>query len=136
MKKLVSLDEEQYVLDMEQDEPDSMRMTRICLPAMNSVNKNLSFTTEAPEEFKRNRLPTLDFVIWMVDGIIYHSYFEKEMKSQFTIMQRTAMSEHQKMSILSNELVRRLSNIHRDVVQEEIHEVIEHYVGQLKKSGY
>ena len=37
------LDEEQYVLDMEQDEPDSVRMARICLPAMNSVNKNLRF---------------------------------------------------------------------------------------------
>jgi hypothetical protein len=58
------------------------------------------------------------------------------MKSQFTIMQRTAMSEHQKMSILSNELVRRLSNIHREVVEDEIHDVIEHYVTQLKNSGY
>jgi hypothetical protein len=34
------------------------------------VNENLRFTTEAPEEFERRRLPTLDFVIWMVDGII------------------------------------------------------------------
>jgi hypothetical protein len=130
------MDDQQYKIDMAKDEPDSVRMARICLPAMDSVNPNLRFTTEAPEEFARGRLPTLDFVIWMVDGIIYHSYFEKEMKSQFTIMQRTAMSEHQKMSILSNELVRRLSNIHREVVEEEIHEVIEHYVTQLKNSGY
>jgi hypothetical protein len=38
------------------------------------------------------------------------------MKTQFTVMQKSAMSEHQKMSILSNELVRRLSNIHKEVV--------------------
>jgi hypothetical protein len=103
---------------------------------MNSVNRNLRFTTECPEEFDRNRLPTLDFMLWMVDGILYHSYFEKTMKSQYTIMQRTAMSEHQKLSILSNELVRRLSNIHREVVMDEIEEVIEHYITQLKNSGY
>ena len=60
----------------------------------------------------------------MIDGILYHSYYEKPKKNQFTVMQRSAMSEHQKMSILSNELVRRLSNIHRDVVAEEIEGVI------------
>jgi hypothetical protein len=48
------------------------------------------------------------------------------------MMQRSAMSEHQKMAILSNELVRRLSNIHKEVVAEEIEEVIEQYIGQLK----
>ena len=46
------------------------------------------------------------------------------------------MSEHQKMSILSNELVRRLSNIHKEVVGEELEEVVEHYISQLKNSGY
>ena len=40
------------------------------------------------------------------------------------------------MSILSNELVRRLSTIHRDVLDEELEIVIEKYITQLKKSGY
>ena len=40
------------------------------------------------------------------------------------------------MSILRKALVRRLSNIHRDVVKEELEGVIEHYVSQLKTSGY
>ena len=75
-------------------------------------------------------------MIWMIDGIIYHTYYEKLMKTPFTVMQRSAMSEHQKMSILSNELVRRLSNIHKDVVAVEIEAVIEQYTGQLKASGY
>ena len=46
------------------------------------------------------------------------------------------MSEQKKMSILSNELVRRFSNIHRNVVAVVMQDVIEHYVGQLKTSGY
>ena len=130
------MDEEQLKPDEEENEPDNVRMAKICLPAMNSVNPDLRFTTEAPEDFKKKRLPTLDFVIWMVDGILYHSYYEKDMKTQYTVMQRSAMSEHQKMSILSNELVRRLSNIHRDVLNEEIEGVIEQYVSQLKNSGF
>ena len=46
------------------------------------------------------------------------------------------MSEHQKMAILSNELVRILSNVHRDVIEDEIEEIVEHYTSQLKTSGY
>ena len=40
------------------------------------------------------------------------------------------------MAILSNELVRRLSKMHRDVVQDEIGSIIEQYISQLKSSGY
>jgi hypothetical protein len=39
----------------------------------------------------------------MKKGLIYHSYFEKAMHLQYTIMQRTAMSQQQKMAILGNE---------------------------------
>ena len=72
----------------------------------------------------------------MIRGILYHSYFEKSMRLQYTIMQRAAMSQHQKMAILGNELIRRLSNIHPAVLEEEIEEVTEHYISQLKNSGY
>ena len=76
------MNEEQYERDVEEDAPDNIRMAKICLLAMNSVNDDLNFTKEAPEEFSRKRLPTLDFVIWMVNVILYHSYYEKPMKSQ------------------------------------------------------
>ena len=113
-------DLEQMKRDEDENEPDNIRMKKRCLPAMNSVNSDLRFTTEAPEEFPKNRLPTLDFLLWMVEGILRHSYYEKSMKSQYTVMQRSAMSEHQRMAILSNELVWRLSTIHTEVLKEEI----------------
>ena len=85
--------EEQLQSDETENLPDNTRMAQRCLPAMNSVNENLKFTTEAPEDFPNRRLPTLDFMIWMIRGIIYHSYYEKAMKNQLTVMQRSAMSE-------------------------------------------
>ena len=58
------------------------------------------------------------------------------MRTPYVIMRRSAMSEHQRISILSNELIRRLSNVHQDVMKEEIAGIIEHYIVQLKTSGY
>ena len=86
--------------------------------------------------FDRVKLPTLDFKLWLVSGIILHSYFEKEMRTPFVIMKRSAMSEHQRMQILSNELIRLISNVQMSIVDEEMPQIIEHFTTQLKTSGY
>ena len=63
------MDDEQYEIEMKMNEPDNVRMARICLPAMNTVNKDLRFTTGTPEEFEGGRLPTIYFVIWAVNTV-------------------------------------------------------------------
>ena len=79
------------------------RMIRLCLPLINSINENLVFTAEMPEDFPSKRLPTLDFELWQEeDGQLNHNYFQKEMKTPFVVMKRSALSQHQKVSILAN----------------------------------
>ena len=48
-----------------QGESENQKMARLCLTAMNSINPDLKFTTETQEDFPNERLPTLDFEIWM-----------------------------------------------------------------------
>ena len=61
------------------------------------------------------KLDTLDFATWPeIDNKLNFVYFEKSMRTQFVIMKRSAISDHQRYQILSNELIRRLSNIDRD----------------------
>ena len=119
-------------------ESNDERMIRICHPLMNSINPDLEFTAEIASEFANKRLPTLDFELWLeTDGTINHSYFQKPMKTQYITMKRSAMAQTQKMSILSNEMVRRLSNInHLGVEKEEILKVGEQFIRELKVSGY
>ena len=40
-------------------------MARLCLPAMNDVNPDLTFTAEVEEDFESRKLPTLDTNMWM-----------------------------------------------------------------------
>ena len=58
------------------------------------------------------------------------------MKSQLMMMKRSAQGEQQKMDILSNELIRRMSNVCDKVDITEKVEIIDHYSKQLKNSGY
>ena len=77
---------------------------------------------------------TLQKTSYQSSGIILHSDFEKEMRTPFVVMKRSAMGEQQRMAILSNELIRRLSNMQLSIVEDEMPEIIEHYTSQLKIS--
>ena len=121
---------------LKEGEPISRRMARICQPIMNSVNCDLKFTTEVAEDFGDGRLPTLDFTIEEIHGMMIHSYFEKSMKTPYQVMERSAMSEQQRYSILSNELIRRMSKVHLSIGQEERLSIVEKFIKQLKTSGY
>ena len=113
-------------------------MARIFLTLMNSINSDLEFTVETPEDFEQEKLPTLDFKIWQeTDGTINHSYFQKPIKTPFVVMSRSGMSNQQKIQILAKELTRRISNINilRSSKDDYI-EVIEQFTQELRNSEY
>jgi hypothetical protein len=59
------------------------------------------------------------------------------MKTPFVIMENSAMSNNQRYSILSNEMIRRLSNTnHEDPDMEDVTGIIETFIQQLKSSDY
>ena len=103
---------------------------------MNSINKDLEFTTELESDFENLRLPTLSFEIWSDKSGIRHSFYEKPMRSQILTMQRSAQSEQSKISILVNELNRRFEVIDENIGEEERKKVVEHFTKQLVNSGY
>ena len=126
------------IIKKNKGETSNQRMARICVKAMNSINKDLQFTTESQEDFKMERLPTLDFEMWIrEDNKIIHSFYQKPMKTPYVLMERSGTSYHQKFQILSNELTRRLSNIQiEEIPQQEINEKVEQFIKELKTSEY
>ena len=65
-------------------------MARVCQPCMNNINPDLVFTIECEDDFPEKRLPTLDFYLWVVCGMVLWSYYEKAMRSQLVVMKRSA----------------------------------------------
>ena len=90
-------------------------MARVCNEAMNGINSDLKFTVECQEEYENERLPTLDFAIWQdQNGVLSHTYFQKEMKTPYVISARSAISNQQRVQIMANELTRRLWNVDKN----------------------
>ena len=120
-------------------EDEDMFMARLCLPVLNSINPDLTFTAEVAGDFSTKKLPTLDFNMWLKkDQHLSHNYFEKEMKSQMLLEKESAMGMKQKYCINSNELTRRLYVIDEqdEKGEEEVTKTIEDFTRQLKNSGW
>ena len=85
---------------------DRIELTkREVLKAMNDINEDLEFTMELCSDFVDNKLPTLSFSLYAESDGLKHTYFEKLMKNQTLIVERSAISRQQLMNIMSNELI-------------------------------
>ena len=68
--------------------------------------------------------------------IVQYSYFERPMKTPLVLMANSSMGEHQKYSIKTNELVRRMSNVKGSICQKEKTSIVEKYKTQQKAPRY
>ena len=106
------------------------------LKAMNSINEDLNFTMELCDDFENLRLPTLSFSMWQdVDGL-KHTYFEKSMRNQTLLLERTSRSRQSLISILSNELTRCMEVLDERLEKDEIIAVINKFIQQLINSEF
>ena len=111
-------------------------MGKICLTAMNDICQDLTFTVETVHDFSNRKLATLDFQCEVISNQISYTYFQKSMKTPLVLGAMSAMSEHQRISILSNEVIRRMSNMSEDISQEERTLTVDRFTKELKNSGY
>ena len=143
-KKVKEYTKEQEEVDRSREmegETMDQRMKRLIIPITNDINADLEWTVELETDFEDGKgIPTLDFsVYWEGEkGIFEYTYYKKQMINPVIIQKRSTMSKKQTYQILSNELVRRMSNISVGGKKEteEKMRVIDEYTVQLKTSGY
>ena len=109
--------------------------------ALESVNPDLKFTVELEQDFVNKQLPTLDTSVWLSQEegsapIIKYEFFEKPMNSKFVILEKSAMEYRSKLSILSNDVCRRLFNTKESIPQERKDEILDSFSIKILRSGY
>ena len=148
-KKLVKRNEWRLE-DEKSGESSTKRTSREIGKIMNSVFKNITFTAETEEDFGDERLPTLDFSMFIErgeakpgddpekiewrkknKGRLLYSFFEKEMTSKYCIMERSALSENMKTASLSQEVICRMLNVSEEIPQNERNEVLEKFISKI-----
>ena len=67
---------------------------------------------------------------------VVFKYFEKETWSQQTVQKMSAMGENQKITILSQDLIRRLMNTCESLGAEEKSRIVDQYSKKIRNSGF
>ena len=69
-------------------------------------------------------------------GKILHKHYVKPMASRLVVQRSSAISERNLWTIYTQEIIRCLSNCHKDIPEEEVNEIEENYMKKLQNSGY
>ena len=84
---------------------------RILNEIANDVDPMIRFTFDLPEKHQDKKLPVLDLKVWLSEtDELLHEFYEKPTKNLRTILASSAISWHQKRTILTQESIRRLKN--------------------------
>ena len=67
--------------DFRQNLDDDTRNLNILLEAMKSIMSFLKFSGESPADYPDKLLPTLDCSLYVSEGKVLHSFFEKSMRT-------------------------------------------------------
>ena len=91
---------------------------------------------DIPGNHANGRLPILDTQMHVVDGQIVHHHYSKPMSSLEVTNARSAMSKSSKLSILTQEGIRRARNTSRSLPWEETKTHLNRLMIQMYWAGY
>ena len=102
-----------------------------------SQSSFMKLTIDLEEKHIDKKVPMLDIAIIRVDkNDIRHEFYEKKVASQRVILNQSAMNQQSKVSSLSQEIVRRMSNTGRNVKIERRIDILNVFMLKLRRSGY
>ena len=107
------------------------------MKVLNSIFSFLEFTTEMQTEYQDGYMPTLDLKARLdSQNKISFQFFEKPTTSRYCVMQGSAMGEQSKVSILTQEVNRRLLNTSETEPQTVRDNILNEFANKMEVSGY
>ena len=137
--------------DAEQDAKDGKTSDQVSMDAWgamaSSVIPGLVFTVDHAANHANGRVPVLDFELWCEEKedesnpgckkkTVKYSFYEKEVTNPKVMDRDSAFPHRMMLATMSQEGVRRLANMSRDLSNKDKCDVLSAYMQKLKRSGY
>ena len=117
------------------------KMMNILKDIANKLDKDIVMTGDCPSNNPSGKMPLLDCQIWMEQNEVYpsgqilYNHYRKPMASKLTIQRNSALPQQQKITIMTQEVLRILRNTHPmtgDVWKKDISD----FAQRMKNSGW
>ena len=133
--KLKKMEYSEFEARCDIDTP-ALRTAKVLQCIANSIEECIKVTFDVPEMNTTNMLPVLDLEVWVADNQVRHRFYQKTVSSEYTIINRSALSSSTKTSTTFMECYRRISNCSPDTPWSEIAHHMSKYMNCMRISGY
>ena len=120
--------------DNDTDQP-AVRTAKVLQCIANSLEPCIQLTFDTPDMNPNGKMPVLDLEIW-TENTVRHTFYKKQVSSEFTILNRSALSESTKLNTVFMETYRRIVNCDSMTPWEEVEEHISRHANTMRISGY
>ena len=119
------------------EEEEDARIARVLLDIANTVMPCITMEADWPSKNSKKKLPILDMEVWMSEGNILYSHYEKPMSCRSILNYQSAHSAICKKGVHTQEVIRRMLNCSRKLNWEtETVPFINDYMMRMKEAGY
>ena len=116
--------------------PPDLRTMREFVKLGSSVNPDVQLTGDCPSNYQTGKMPALDTQIWVENGRILYEHYRKPMANPLVMMECSAMPTKVKRTTLTQEVVRILRNISKELPEETATKHLSEFSSRMKASGY
>ena len=102
-----------------------------------SVYNWMEFTVDTEDDHENRRIPMLDICTWREGKHkVKHAFYEKDVSSKLVVMSKSATPQGNKISSLSQEVIRRQRNTGRSIGPQERINEMNKFMVKMYMSGY
>ena len=123
--------------ESEKEEEDDERLARVLRDIANDVMECIKMEADWPTKNPKKKLPILDMEVWMENGTILYSHYEKPMSCKSVIHNKSAHPAICKRGVHTQEILRRIMNCSSRLNWEkETAPFLTEYMLRMKKAEY
>ena len=122
---------------IELEEEDDKRIARILTEIANDVMPCIKMEADWPTKNEKKKLPILDMEVWMQNGWILYSHYEKPMSCRSILNSKSAHPTNCKKGVHTQEILRRIINCSQKLDwNKETVPFLNDYMMRMKEAGY
>ena len=117
--------------------PSDKRTMNLVKGIANDIEPMIKLTIDVPSNYEDGKVPMLDTKVWMgCDGQLNYVCYQKPMRNRRIILKSSAMPYRQKLTVLTQEVFRRLHNTKQDLPEVIKNYILSNFIEDLKMSGF
>ena len=123
--------------NIDSQQPKDVRSMKEIRKIANTIVQMIQVEEDCPSLHEDGKLPILDLKVWIgEEHQVMYEYYRKPISNPLLLLQRSAMPDKMKRTVLTQEAIRILRNCSKELAWDRKAELLSQFTERMKDSGY